>query len=132
MHQVLVAAGELLVAACMWDLFPDQGSNPDPLYWERGVLTTSTTGWKSLDPILACGIASTLAVPLRYFVKTTMAHLVTTGGGVRETASSLLCLDELAGEPGPRARKFAVPNNATMSFAPESEQFSPMYLPCFL
>ena len=38
---------ELLEAACRI-LFPDQGSNPGPLHWERGVLATRLTG-KSQD-----------------------------------------------------------------------------------
>ena len=27
-----------------WDLVPDQGSNPDPLHWEHGVLATGPPG----------------------------------------------------------------------------------------
>ena len=34
----------------MRDLFPDQGSNPGPLHWECGVLTTGPPG-KSLYSI---------------------------------------------------------------------------------
>ena len=42
----LVVGCDLLVAACgTW--FPDQGSNPGPLHWECGVLTTGPSG-KSL------------------------------------------------------------------------------------
>ena len=36
---LFVEAGKLLVAACGIS-FPDQGSNPGPLHWERGVLAT--------------------------------------------------------------------------------------------
>ena len=42
----LVAACGLLVAAYGIQ-FPDQGSNPGPLHWERGILTTGPPG-KSL------------------------------------------------------------------------------------
>lgn len=48
-------------------------------------------------------------VSSRYFVKSTRAQLVTARGGVRETAARLLCLEGLAGEPAPRARRFAMP-----------------------
>ena len=48
-------------------------------------------------------------VSSHYFVKSTRAQLVTVCGGVRETAGRLLCLEELAGEPPPRAQRFAVP-----------------------
>ena len=39
----LAVARELLVAACGIEL-PDQGSNPGPLHWERGVLATGPPG----------------------------------------------------------------------------------------
>ena len=42
-RNLLVVACELLVAAC-GILFPDQGSNPGPLHWERGVLATGPPG----------------------------------------------------------------------------------------
>ena len=29
-----------ILSCSMWDLVPDQGSNPDPLHWEQGVLAT--------------------------------------------------------------------------------------------
>lgn len=74
-----------------------------------------------------------LPIPLCYSCKDyNLAQLVTGHGGVRETASSLLYLDELAGDPAPWTQKFAVPNNGTVAFAPGSERFSPMYLSCFL
>ena len=35
----------LRVTCCMWELkFPDQGLNPGPLNWERGVLSTGPPG----------------------------------------------------------------------------------------
>ena len=40
---VLAAAGELLNVACGVQ-FPDQGSNPGPLYWEHRVLATGSPG----------------------------------------------------------------------------------------
>ena len=54
----LVAAHGIFIAACgiflvatrgifgcgMWDLAPDQGSNPDPLHWEHGALATGPPG----------------------------------------------------------------------------------------
>ena len=43
MQDLLVAAYELLAAAC-GIYFPDQGSNPGPLHWERGVLATGPRG----------------------------------------------------------------------------------------
>ena len=36
-------ACKFLVVAC-WIYFPDQGSNPGPLHWEPGVLTTGPPG----------------------------------------------------------------------------------------
>ena len=42
-HRVLAAACELLVAANGIE-FPDQGSNPDPLLWERRALATGPPG----------------------------------------------------------------------------------------
>ena len=39
----LVAAGEILVAAC-GTYFPDQGSNPCPVDWELRVLATGPAG----------------------------------------------------------------------------------------
>ena len=46
MQALLVAACELLVAACRI-YFPDQGSNPGRVHWEHGVLATGPQG-KSL------------------------------------------------------------------------------------
>ena len=37
-------ACELLVVACIWGQFPDQGLNPGPLHWEHRVLTTVPPG----------------------------------------------------------------------------------------
>ena len=37
-----MARGSLAVACRVW--FPDQGLNPDPLHWERGVLTIRPSG----------------------------------------------------------------------------------------
>lgn len=88
---------------------------------------------RSFTLSLACGISSTLPIPLCYSCKNyNLVQLVTAHGGVRETASSLLCLDKLAGDPAPWTQKFALPNSGTVAFAPGSERFSPMYLPCFL
>ena len=43
LHWVLVVACKILVVACgTW--FPDQGSNPRPLHWERGILATRPQG----------------------------------------------------------------------------------------
>ena len=48
--RVLAAACEIFIVACgifscsTWGLAPDQGSNPGPLHWERGVLTTGPPG----------------------------------------------------------------------------------------
>ena len=39
------------LSCSMWDLVPDQGSNPDPLHWEHGVLATGPPG-KSLGVCL--------------------------------------------------------------------------------
>ena len=47
-----------LAALCgMWDLPPNQGLNPCPLYWECGVLTTGLPG-KSLRVLLKIQIRS--------------------------------------------------------------------------
>ena len=43
LHWVFVAACRVFIAACRIQ-FPDQGSNPGPLHWERGVLTTGPPG----------------------------------------------------------------------------------------
>ena len=33
-----------LFSCSLWDQFPDQGLNPDPLHWELGVLATRPSG----------------------------------------------------------------------------------------
>ena len=43
MQDLLVIRCELLLATCRIK-FPNQGSNPVPLYWEIGVLATGSPG----------------------------------------------------------------------------------------
>lgn len=46
---------------------------------------------------------------------------MTACGGVRETGSGLLCLEELAGEPAPRGTEVCCARDAAVPLAPESE-----------
>ena len=49
----LVAPCELWVAACgIW--FPDQGSNPGPLHWERVFLATGPPGKSQITYFICC------------------------------------------------------------------------------
>ena len=68
LHQVLVAACKLLVAACgIW--FPDQELNPGPLHWERGVLASWTTREVPImEELSLSGCPPKFLVPPKFFL----------------------------------------------------------------